>query len=527
MTSILLTNARIYRSAFDESPASAILVQGEEIVWIGNAKDAPGAGVVRNLNGSIVLPGLTDSHVHLFAIAQNRLQLSLGLADEASIADVLEKLSIYATENPQTEWVAAAGFNEDRLAEHRMPTRAELDAVVPNRPVLVRRYCGHVVMVNSTALQKLLIHDTVSDPPGGNFGRTADGMLTGVAYEKAAELVFAGARTVKDDLIVSSIQEVVKECNRLGIVAAVEAAVGFTSGFDEEERIWRIIRQGRALPIRLGFMLQLDPGEAKARGLTPQRDRNWQRTSLKYFADGIISGRTAAVSRPYLDTCGCGFFVTPEADLARAVLGAHCDGWQVAVHAIGDRAIDCVVTAFESAQRSQPRSSARHRIEHYFCPPVGGFPRMRSLGAIIVTQPGFLVRMNKSIRAALGEWADHCYPAQSALAEGVEFAASSDAPTGLLSPWVGMAAAVDRAANVGDAIGKQEALTARQAFAAYTSSGAHAMMQEDWRGHLAPGMVADLIVVDRDPFQIDMNELAQTKTLATMVRGEFVFDIDE
>jgi predicted amidohydrolase YtcJ len=216
LTSILLTNARIYRSAFDESPASAILVQGEEIAWVGNDKDAPGADVVRNLDGSIVLSGLTDSHVHLFAIAQNRLQLSLGLADETSIATVLDKLSIYAAENPQAEWVASAGFNEDRLTEHRMPTRAELDAVVPDRPVLIRRYCGHVAMVNSAALKKLLIHDTVSDPPGGTFRRAANGMLNGIADEKAAELIFAAARTVEDDQIISSIQEVVKECSRLG-----------------------------------------------------------------------------------------------------------------------------------------------------------------------------------------------------------------------------------------------------------------------------------------------------------------------
>jgi predicted amidohydrolase YtcJ len=524
LTSILLTNGRVYRSALDESPASAILVRGGEIAWVGDANDAPPADVVRNLNGGIVAPGLTDSHIHLFAIAHNRLQLSLASGDETSIAAILEKLSIYAAENPRAEWVSAAGFNEERLAERRMPTRAELDAAVPDRPVLIRRYCGHAAIVNSAALRKLLIHDTVSDPPGGNFGRTAVDVLDGSAHEKAAEAIFATARTVEDDQMVSSIREAVKECNRLGLVAAVEAAVGFTSGFDEEERTWRIIRQQGVLPIRLGFMLQLDPSRAKSLGLTPQRDRNWQRTTLKYFADGIIGSRTAAVSEPYRDSCSCGFFVTPEAELAQAIIEAHSDGWQVAVHAIGERAIDCVITALETSQQAGPRLNARHRIEHYFCPPAGGFPRMRALGAMIVMQPGFLIRMNKSIRAALGERADHCYPGQSAIKAGVAFAASSDAPTGLLSPWVGMAAAIDRAASLGDAIGKEEALTARQAFAAYTSCGAHAMMQEDWRGRLAPGMAADLIVLDRDPFQIDVNELAQTRTLATMLRGEFVFE---
>jgi predicted amidohydrolase YtcJ len=194
------------------------------------------------------------------------------------------------------------------------------------------------------------------------------------------------------------------------------------------------------------------------------------------------------------------------------------------VHAIGDRAINRIISALEVAQRERPRADPRHRIEHYFCPPPGGYARMKQLGAMIVMQPSFLSRMGKSIRAALGERADRCYPGQSVLRAGVQFVASSDAPTGLLSPWAGMAAAIDRAARDGAAIGEGEALTVRQAIAAYTSAGAYAMMQENWRGSLVPGMAADFVVLDRDPIKSTVDELLQMKILATIVRGKFVFD---
>jgi predicted amidohydrolase YtcJ len=519
----LLTNGRIYRTAFDERPASAMLVRGDQVAWIGDANDAPSASKVWDLERATVIPGLTDSHLHLIAIAQNRLQLSLSSPEELSVADVLSRLSAYAAEKPESEWIAASDFNEERLSERRMPTREEIDTVMPDRPVLVRRYCGHTAIVNSAALRKLGIGDGVDDPPGGTFGRSPTGALDGSAHEKAAERIFAAAKTVEDAALVSSIRSVIEQCNRLGIVAAVEAAIGFTNGFEEEERIWELLRGEGRLPIRLGFMMQLDPKEARSRNIRPTCDRDWQRATLKYFADGIISGRTAAVSQPYCDTCSKGLFVRPEEELDRVIIDAHRDGWQVAVHAIGDRAIDRVILALETAQLELPRIDTRHRIEHYFCPPAGGYARMKRLGAMIVMQPSFLSRMNKSIRAALGERADHSYPGQSVLRAGVQFVASSDAPTGLLSPWAGMAAAVDRAARDGDAIGENEAVTTRQAIAAYTSAGAYAMKQESWRGSLFPGMAADLIVLDRDPIEATVDELLEAQIIATVVRGEIVF----
>jgi predicted amidohydrolase YtcJ len=326
-------------------------------------------------------------------------------------------------------------------------------------------------------------------------------------------------------VLAEALRHTIDDCLRMGMTAAVEAAVGFTSGFDEEFVIWNLLRRNQPhLPMRLGFMLQLDPEEAAERDLSPGLDPDWQCATLKYFADGIVGGRTAAVSEEYCDTRTRGFFMRDEGELERVIIEAHRRGWQVAVHAVGDRAVSHVIGAYEKAQQAAPRDDARHRIEHFFCPPVDGFERMKRLGGVIVMQPSFLTRMRRSILNAFGDRAHRNYPGRSALGSGVNYAGSSDAPTGLVSPWAGIADAVDRGAPGGDPIGPGEALTVRQAISSYTRGGAYAMKQEGWRGTLDPGMAADLIALDCDPFTAINPDLRNINVLMTMVRGQIHHD---
>jgi predicted amidohydrolase YtcJ len=323
-------------------------------------------------------------------------------------------------------------------------------------------------------------------------------------------------------LVANSLRAVIADAIRLGLTAAVEAAVGFTGGFDEEHATWEMLRRDPSL-LRLGFMHQLDPKDALARNLIPERDPDWQAASLKFFADGIVGARTAAVTTPFSDTGSTGFFMRDEEQLERAIVEAHLSGWQAAVHAVGDRAVSRVIGAFERAQKMLPRPDARHRIEHYFCPPRGGLERMKKVGAIVVSQPSFVSRMRRSILDAFGPDAGTKYPARSIIDAGVPYVASSDAPTGDFSPWVGMANAVDRGAREGEPIGPSEALSRRQVIGSYVYGGAYAMKHEGWRGVLRPGMAADLIALDRNPFEVSV-ELKSVQVLMTMIRGEVEHD---
>jgi predicted amidohydrolase YtcJ len=524
-SSICLTNGRIYRSAFDANPVDCIIVADGKVVWTGAAADAPSTEQTVDLGGATVIPGLTDAHIHLFAIAHARLQVPVTPRDAASIPAVLDLLTKRAHAIAPGKWVYAAGLDENGLAEHRLPTRAEIDAVIPDHPVMIRRFCGHIGVVNSAALKLLDISEDVVDPEGGNFGRDADGRLDGSAVESAAEFVFRAVPPLDTAELIAALRATIADSSKLGLVAAVEAAVGFTTGFDDEFAIWNAIRgQGDVLPMRLGFMNQLDPAEATARGLTPVQDADWQSMTLKYFADGIVGGRTSAVSEDFFDTPSRGMFMRDEADLQRVVGEAHADGWQVAVHCTGDRGINCIIEAYEKAQAAHPRTDARHRVEHYFVPPTGGLARMKALGALVVTQPSFLTRMRRSITGAFGPRAEVCYPGRSVIDAGVTYIASSDAPTGSWSPWDGIADAVLRVSDSGAPIGAGEAVTVREAIHSYTVGGAIAMKQEGWRGTLENGMAADLIVIDRDPFAADAAPLRQTQVLLTMVRGTIVHD---
>lgn len=523
--SLLLTNGRIYRSAWDDAPAECILLRDGKVMWTGTRHAAPAADSILDLGGTTVIPGLTDAHIHLYAIAHARLQVPVTPRDTATVSAVLEGLALRARAVPSGQWVYAAGLDETGLAERRLPTRAEIDTAVPDHPVLIRRFCGHIAVVNSAALKGLRLDDATPDPAGGSFGRDGDGRLDGSAVESAAEHIFRCVPPLDRADIVDALRAVIADSAKLGLVAAVEAAVGFTAGFDEEFAVWNELRLGAALPMRLGFMNQLDPGEAAARGLQPHRDADWQSMTLKYFADGIVGARTSAVSQPFFDTPSRGMFMRDEEELRRVIVDAHAAGWQVAVHCTGDRGVDCVIDAYEEAQAAAPRDNARHRIEHYFVPPVGGLARMKTLGALIVTQPSFLTRMRRSIAGAFGPRADACYPARSVLDAGVTYVASSDAPTGSWSPWDGIADAVNRAADSGAPIGAGEAIGIREAIHSYTVGGATAMKHEEWRGTLMPGMAADLIALDRDPFTSDSRELRTTQVLLTMARGNIVHDI--
>lgn len=517
--SIRFINARVYRSADDSRPARSLMTRKGVIHWVGAEADAPKADRVIDMQGATIVPGLTDAHVHLFAIANERQQISLNGPDVPSVADVLDGISDATRRSPPAQWIRAVGFDENNLAEHRYPTRDEIDAVAPDHPVIIRRFCGHTAILNTAALRLLRIDDGVSDPPSGSFGRDVRGRLDGSAKESAAEAIFRAIPPIDPATMAASLRATIEDSIRMGLTSAVEAAVGFTSGFDDEFAVWNLLRQDASFsPVRLGFMYQLDPKEAATRGLTPSRDPDWQGMTLKFFADGIVGARTAAVSKPFADTGATGFFMRDEDDLERVIVESHLGGWQTATHCVGDRASARVISAFEKAERELPGQKPRHRIEHYFVPPEGGLARMKALEALVVTQPSFLARMRRSILGAFGPDADRMYPARSVIDAGVTWVGSSDAPTGHVSPWVGMANAVDRGASLGSPIGPEEALTRRQALGSYVHGGAFAMKHEDWRGTLSPDMAADFIAIDGDPFDT-ATDLAKTSVLMTVLRG--------
>jgi len=361
------------------------------------------------------------------------------------------------------------------------------------------------------------------DPPFGHFERDDRGALNGVAFEQAAAAIFRKAPAPDAATMAEGIRSVIAECLGLGLTALTEAAVGFVIGYEREAKVWELLRQAGDLPVRMSFMTQLTAEDAARHGLSPQSGPDWSTDTLKFFADGIVGGRTAALSEPFCDRGGRGTFMLPEEMLAEQLIAAHDAGWRVAVHATGDRAIARVVDSYERAQHARPRPDPRHRIEHCFVPPEGIFARIAALGAQVVMQPSFVWGMGRSAAAGLGDQRmQTAYPGRSVLEAGATLVYSSDAPTGAFSPWRGVQAAVERRSAQGAALGTGEAVSRAEALAAYIEGGAVAMRHEGFRGRCEPGAAADITVLDRDPFTSALEDINTTRSLMTFTRGQMV-----
>jgi predicted amidohydrolase YtcJ len=520
-TTILLRGGRLATAA--QHDADSLLIEAGRIAWIGAAKDAPRADRTIDLDGSRVVAGLTDVHAHLFMRAQELLNLQLG-PTAGTIAELLKRLRAACAAAAPDEWVMSADYSEQFLDERRHPTRDELDSVSGGRPVLLRRTGGHLSVANSAALQRAQFDDTTADPVGGTIERSS-GRLNGVLTENAADIVAALIPPPSTARTIAAIRKVADECLSYGIVAVTEAAVGFNNGFKVEWDIWNALREKGGLPLRMGFMLRIDPNEAREYGLAPTGiDDRWQVRTLKFFVDGIIGARTAAFFQPYADRETSGLLMEPPADLRAKVIDGHACGWQLAAHVIGDRGIDHWLDCLSAAHKAWPRDDARHRIEHFAVRGPKAIAQVQSLGAVVVPQYGFLRRLGALFAEAVGEArAERLYPGRTLRDAGIVVAGSSDHPIGPLSPHLGIAAAIDRKAANGRVLNAGESLTAAEALAAYTEGGAFAMGHEQRRGRIAVGQYADLAVLDRDILELPPEAIEPTRARLTVVGGETVF----
>lgn len=518
--SYLLTRGHVVTMDEKNSVHEAILLRQGRVAWVGASAAAPAADRVIDLKGGTVLPGLTDAHLHLLAQAQESLQVRLDLPDVVTLADVIERLRVRAAEAAPDEWIVAAGYDEALIREGRLPSADDLDAAVPDRPVLVRRFGGHLAIANTLAMRLAGIETDTPDPPGGVYERK-NGRLTGVLKEMAAEHIYTVAPRPSATRLSERMRKIALDYLRLGVTAVCEAGVGFTNGFDDEWTVWRQIQREGGFPLRLALMLRLDPEEARRRGFQPGPvDPDWQVRTLKFFADGIVGARTAVFSEPYDDGPGRGAYITsPEA--MRHLFGlAHQDGWQIAVHTIGDTAIAETVASLELASGGA-RCAHRHRIEHLGFPHRQILPRLRKAGISVVTQYAFLDKMGDSFIRALGPVRGGAmYPGRSLIEAGIVVAGSSDSPTGPSSPFRAMASAITRRTGAGIVVAAGETLARTDAVRIYTWGGAYCTHQESFRGALKPGYLADLGVYDADIFTAAVETIADTRARMTFVRGE-------
>jgi hypothetical protein len=419
-------------------------------------------------------------------------------------------------ELPEGAWLLGRGYNEEILAERRHPTRWDIDRVVPSRPVALTRTCGHMIVGNSRALALAGVGLDTPHPRGGAIERSPSGEPTGLVQENAMGLLKAVIPEPTEREYAEMALAAGKDQLSKGITSASEA--GATPALLEAYRT--LDREGK-LPHRFHVMAMRLSEESPRPLPLPERylsDR-LRIDSVKLFADGGLSGATAYLKGEYRHGAGSGLARLGEDDLFSLGLEAQQAGLRVCTHAIGDAAIDLVLSAYDRL------GGKGHRLEHFGLPDREQIARARRVGAIAAAQTVFVHTLGPNFRRYLSEaYLSRTYPIRSMLRGGLVVALGSDAPVVEDDrPLLGVQSAVTRRDREGESIAPEESITAEDALFAYTMGSAAATGDEGNRGSLTPGKWADLAVLDRNPCATAPEEIASIRVVETYLSGRRVF----
>jgi len=496
--------------------------QGRIVGLDDDVADLPAKRVV-DLGGAVVLPGFVDAHTHLSWAGRGSRTLDIsGCERVEQVLDVLRGVE-------GTGWLEVAGY--DHRVLDRPLTAADLDRVSRGRRVYVQDLSGHSCVVNSAVLAELPAAVLAPGAPGVLFD--ADGRPTGGLAESAQTAVRALRLPYSIDEIAHDIGLGVRQCLAQGVTQAAEAGIG--GGLIGSSPLEGAAYLRDPLPMRVQLMVSADllrpvaghadDGVPRAMALGLRTGFGGDRLSigpLKLWTDGGMMARTAALTEPYL-TGGSGQLQDDSELMAAVILDGHAAGWQLAVHAIGDRAIDFALDSIEEAQRRLPRADARHRIEHCGLVRPDQLDRIAELGVVPVIQPTFLADNGDDYAAIMGpERAPWLYRGRAFLDRGITVAGSSDRPVSDGAPLRAMQFMVERTAASGLAVGPDEAVSAEEALTAYTLGAAYACRLEHLLGSIAPGKLADFAVVADDPRSVAPSRIGAVEVLATILDGEFV-----
>jgi predicted amidohydrolase YtcJ len=531
---LILTRGNIITLDDAHPRAEAIAVRGDRILAVGSVAEidrfAGDATEIIDLEGATAVPGLVDAHMHFDRLGWQARQLYLD--ETKSPAEVIAIVKEQIQKTPPGEWVTGQGWHTVTWGNIGFPDNVELSAVSPDHPVYLVGMAIHAAWVNQRALAIAGITRDTPDPEGGKIYRDAQGEPTGILTETAMGLVSKHfpeeTRASRKADILSSIDIALS----LGLTEVHDAGVGY-----EEIELYKEILEEGKLGVRLHVMfLVSDAGEELDRYIQNPpaiglKDHRLTLRSLKVFADGALGARGAALLEPYSDAPGeQGLVRIDEDELYRLVSKATKAGYQVAVHAIGDRANRTALDAIERAQEDAPDARPRHRIEHaqILAPP--DIPRFAPLGVIASMQPihapmdmGFAGERVGPERIRGG------YVWKSLIDSGATLVSSADTPAfpvKYTNPLWGIYAAVTRQDNEGnppEGWYPEERMSRLDALKSYTLNAAYASFEEDLKGTLTPGKLADVTVLSRDVLEVAPPEILTTKVLLTVVGGEIAF----
>lgn len=486
---------------------------------------------VIDLKGQTVIPGMIDSHMHAVFTGINLMNVDLSTTN--SLDDLLKRLQERVSITKPGNWINGQCWNNSNWEDTRFPTCKDLDDISPDNPVIFMRLCYHVAVVNSKALELAGITKDTLDPEGGVIGRDENGEPNGLLYENAAMgLVQSVIPPITSEQLIKSIEAIGKELSANGITGIIDANLTAK----QMRTYFKAYKMGK-LKYRCRLMYYLDTAEGsfkhhlrrleEAATLTGFGDDMLKLNAVKITLDGTPSSKTACMRKPYkLDSSTSGFTTVKEDELKQMVTKAHSLGWQIGIHTVGDKAADVALEAFKAANKLSPVQERRDYLIHHPWPAKDQLEIMKELNVGVPVQPTMLHLLNEA-PVLYDDMAQKNIPCKTYFDNGIIIGGSSDSPVVPFNPFLGMWSAITRTDINGDVWGKEERITPIQALIMWTKNSAFFSHEEDTRGSIEVGNLADLVVVDRDFVEGPVDEIRHTKVKMTILNGEVVYKSED
>ena len=530
---LIITNAKVWTVDKANPTAQAVAVLGDRMIAVGSNADvealrSPATRVI-DAGGKLLLPGFNDAHVHFVS---GGMQLdSVQLNDAVSADEFARRIGEQAKRTSKGEWIQGGDWDETKWSSSALPTRQLIDPLTPNNPVFVSRYDGHSALANSAALRLAGVTSQTPNPPGGAIVRDAQGNPTGDLKDAAMDLVSKVIPPVTHEQRLRAMRRALEHAAHLG-VTSFQDMNDENDSFDDIRAYGELLQTGE-----LTARVYVAPGiadwqELAKVGIRHAFGSSFLRTgALKGFADGSLGSRTAYFFQPFSDDPNnsglLGKQMQPLSQMRDRMMQADAAGLQICTHAIGDRAISTVLDLYADLVKSNPGIDRRLRIEHAQHMAEKDFARFAQLNVIASVQPYHAIDDGRWAEAYIGhERASRTYAFRTFLNNGAHLAFGTDWDVAPLNPILTVYAAVARATLDGKnphGWFPEQKLTVAEAIEAYTMGSAYAEFQENVKGSITPGKLADMVVLSEDIFSIDPAKIRDVKVLKTVVGGKVVW----
>jgi len=529
---MVLVNGKVVTVDSDDSIVEAVAVMNGKILAVGSTDEinrlVGESTEVIELDGKTVLPGIIDTHTHPSGAAVRFYEINCRAPPVESIGEILGMIAAKVAEVEPGRWIRCSNYNDIKLREKRHITRWELDGVAPDNPVFISKETGHLYVVNSRAFELAEVTKETPDPPGGNIDRTEEGEATGLLYETAGSLVsnLIPPYTVED--VKEGMKKVWAQFSEWGVTTTHDA-----SGHRDAVRAYQQLLAEGVRRVRTLLMVSARRpggedivGSMRALGVESGYGDDWLKVmTLKIMGDGSGSGGSAGVYTPqHRGMKDLGLMTTSEEEITRLTVAAHEAGIRVSIHSIGDRGIDAGLDAIEEAQRRMPVEDMRHRIEHNSCCTPKQLERIKALGVTPSSSIGYMYGIGDDYVENFGpERVRWLHPHRTMQEMGIIAGGNNDYPVTSYSPFVQIYSAVTRKTRTGQVVSPEECIGVMDAVRLYTWNGAYIGKEEEIKGSIEPGKLADMIVIDRDILSVPHEEIKHIQVLTTIADGKIVY----